>query len=173
MRHHRWHPVASVESGIPETHKYWIHLPDSLTAALRRRSRDLSVQVLEERFLQADTAMPLLGVSAGGRCWSRKVCLRTQYRRWVAAHTLVPAASLERQLADLSRLNNRPLGELLFTTPGVTRDSLEVASTPLGWARRTRYRLAGQPLLVAEFFLDDLIHDEHRRLSALPETDPA
>lgn len=88
------------------------------------------------------------------------------------AHTLVPEHSLEHGLEQLTRLNDRPLGELLFTTPGVTKDHLQVAETPIGWGRRACYRLQGQPLMVTEFFLDDLIRYEHQRLTTLSETDP-
>lgn len=171
IRHYDWQPVQSVPE-IPQAYRYWIELPGSLTQALRQRSRQFSVQVQDERSLALSPAPALLNPGADTEvCWSRKVRLCDGATPWVAAHTLIRQSSLRQGLDELTRLNDRPLGELLFTTPGVTKDSLEVAQTPVGWARRSRYWLEGHPLLVAEFFLDELLHYEHQRLAALSETD--
>jgi chorismate--pyruvate lyase len=63
----------------------------------------------------------------------------------------------------LTQLENKPLGELLFSTPGVTKDHQQVCQTETGWGRRARYLLKNQPLLVSEFFLPALIRHEHER----------
>lgn len=174
MTHYTWRPVALVESDIPKAYRYWIHLPGSLTQALRHRCEDFAVQVLAERSLTLYPPPALLGPKSGAEaCWSRTVCLCAGETPWVAAHTLLLRSSLQQGLDALTRLNDRPLGELLFTTAGVNKDSLEVTRTAFGWGRRSRYWLAGQPLLVAEFFLDELLDDEHKRLTALSQTNPA
>lgn len=173
-RHYHWKPVAATQPRIPQAYRYWIHLPGSLTQALRQRSPAFRVEVLDERHLLINP--PIAGLDSGTgarRYWSRKVRLCDGDRPWVMAHTLVPEHSLRNGLGQLTRLGGRPLGELLFTTPGVTKDNLQVAETPVGWGRRARYRFQGQPLMVTEFFLEDLIRYEHQRLAALSETDPS
>lgn len=174
IRDYTWHPVQSAANDIPLDYRYWVHLHGSLTQALRDRSDDFEVQVLDEGLVTLDPPPAPLRMQAGPQsCWSRKVRLCDGKTPWVAAHTLLLQSSLEQGLEQLTRLNDRPLGELLFTTPDVSKDSIEVAKTPAGWARRARYWLQGHPLLVAEFFLDDLIQYERQRLTSLSETDPS
>jgi len=98
------------------------------------------------------------------------VLLKNGETPWVAAHTLVPETSIQHGLGQLTRLNNKPLGELLFSTPGVSKDHLQTCITPQGWGRRARYLLNHQPLLVSEFFLPELIKYEHQRLTTLHKT---
>ena len=153
---------------IPEAYRYWIHLPGSLTKALKERSSEFSVEVLAQEHIYLST--PIDGFDQRpGACayFSRKVLLKHGQTPWVAAHTLVPETSIRQGLGQLTKLENKPLGELLFSTPGVHKDYLQVCQTDEGWARRARYLLNQQPLLVSEFFLPELIEHEHKRTSSL------
>lgn len=106
--------------------------------------------------------------------WIREVQLLCGDQVWVFARTLVPALTLQRTGRVLTRLGNRPLGDVLFTTPGVQRSPVEIArihspqalyhravgaqhpSPALLWARRSLFYLEQQPLLVCEIFLPAL-----------------
>jgi chorismate--pyruvate lyase len=169
MRLFDWYALDSMTDQLPAVWRYWVQLPGSLTRALQDRSDAFSVQVLAEENLLLDTPLKAFaGQAEQSACWSRQVALCDNKTPWVMAHTLVTQASLAGQLQALTGLNNRPLGELLFTTPGVYKDQLEITRTRDGWGRRARYWLHDCPVLVAEFFMDALLRDEHQRLSPLP-----
>lgn len=169
MRQHDWYAPHELADQLPGPWRYWLELPGSLTRALRERSDTFSVQVLAEGTLTLTTPLAAFAGQANARsCWSRQVALCHGATPWVLAHTLVTQASLADSLTALTRLNNRPLGELLFTTPGVHKDQQQVTRTQHGWGRRTRYWLHDAPVLVAEFFMETLLTHEHQRLSTLP-----
>ena len=150
---------------IPSDYYRWLMLPGSLTAALRARTKFFSVQLISEQFVEIH--WPGARQQITQQCFSRKVMLKDGEQPWVAAHTLVPQQSLDNGLAELTRLANQPLGELLFADPNVSKGLSEVCRSEQGWGRRACYYLHRQPLLVSEFFLPDLISHEHRRTSAL------
>jgi chorismate--pyruvate lyase len=167
-RTHKWRPVPQLGSQIPEQYRLWINLPGSLTRALKERTDDFSVEVIEQTHLYL--SLPLKGFDSrlgAQKFFSRKVLLKSGQTPWVAAHTLVPETSLQHGLNQLTKLENKPLGELLFSTPGVSKDSLEACRTVNGWGRRARYLLKNQPLLVSEYFLPDLIDYEYKRTATL------
>ncbi|MHA7880647.1 MAG: chorismate--pyruvate lyase family protein [Saccharospirillum sp.] len=168
----QWLMQDTAAASIPPASRYWVQLPGSLTRALRERTEAFNVRVIEEG--PVVVARPPASLSdAGTRFWSRKVQLRSETTPWVLAHTLIPQSSLDAGLQRLTELHNRPLGELLFTVSGVRKDAREVACTPFGWARRARFWLNEQPLLVTEFFTEALINHEQQRLTALSETNPS
>jgi len=168
-----WQSLSAAQRAIPDELRYWLALPTSLTQALKRRSNAFSVEVLEQR--RVSLALPIDGFDERlGPCpmFSRKVLLKHGNTPWVAAHTLIPERSLAQGLEQLTQLANRPLGELLFATPGVSKDHQQVCATDQGWGRRARYLLNHQPLLVSEFFLPELIAYEHKRLILLRQAHP-
>lgn len=108
------------------------------------------------------------------RLWVREVRLLCGDQAWVFARTLIPAATLRGRGRGLQQLGERPLGEVLFNSRLVQRSAVEVAKisarqhlyqravaaeltrpTQL-WARRSRFYLNQQPLLVCEIFLPHL-----------------
>ncbi len=161
-----WQDAAETE--VPEQYRYWVNLEGSLTEALRERADDFSVSLIAQENLDivwpADSNNPPVG------CFSRKVLLMNQATPWVAAHTLIPHFSLNNGLEALTKLENKPLGELLFASPNVRKTQRQVCKTSTGWARRALYFLHEQPLLVSEFFLSGLIEHERQRDPSLFET---
>jgi len=169
MRQYHWYDLNTLPDQPAPAWHYWLQLPGSLTQALRDRTPAFSVQVLAEGAMTLDRSLPAFAEQPDARhCWSRQVALCHGDTPWVLAHTLVTRDSLNRSLAALTQLNNRPLGELLFTTPGVRIDQQQITRTRQGWGRRTRYWLHDAPVLVAEFFMETLLSHEHQRLSTLP-----
>lgn len=108
--------------------------------------------------------------------WTREVALHCGDRPLIVARSLIPGGLLQGRHAQLSRLGQRPLGEWLFTNPDLRRLALEFARVEPDrwrglpalaeahgntiWGRRALYRIAGQRLLVCEFFLPELFRLE-------------
>lgn len=153
---HRWFQSAPVQAW-----KDWLLDPGSLTARLQRHSHGkFKVEVTEECWWQgaAPYLTELLGpVTARQRMWSRKVVLLGNGQPWVTAHTLVPMSSLRGPLARIRKLNSRPLGAFLFSHPDLQRPVMHIVPFESGWGRCSVFTLRGTPILVAEFFLADLV----------------
>lgn len=97
-------------------------------------------------------------LAAEHRFWSRKVALVGGNTPWVLAHTLIPEFSLSGPLGRVLELNEKPLGEYLFSHPGLIRSGIDI--TPLAggaWGRRSLFYLFEKPIMVAEFFLPSIL----------------
>lgn len=167
-RHHRWQALSPARASVPSHYRQWITLPGSLTKALKERTPRFRVKVLDQAHIYV--SLPIEGFTEQTgpcACFSRKVLLMDGETPWVAAHTLVPERSLRHGLRQLTRLEDKPLGELLFSSPDVRKDHQQVCQTQEGWGRRARYLLNQQPLLVTEFFLPALVDYEHNRTLTL------
>jgi len=145
--------------------------PGSLTHRLKEMSDGgFNVQVLEEGWGQRSHPGLLQCFHphvTRQRMWSRKVLLRCGETPWVAAHTLIPISSMVGVLKQLRSLRDRPLGEFLFQDPQLQRLQLEITQCDDIWGRRSLFYLRHQPILVAEFFLPELLREDARRLRAL------
>lgn len=167
-RHYQWQPLGRLPSAIPEAYRQWIQLSGSLTKALKKRSDQFNVEIIDEQHIYLASVFEGFEQPHGTQSWfSRKVLLKNGDIPWVAAHTLVPQSSLNNGLTQLTQLENKPLGELLFATAGVSKDHEQTCQTANGWGRRARYLLKQQPLLVSEYFLPELIAYEQARTSPL------
>lgn len=167
-RHYRWQALSPARTSVPAEYRPWLSLPGSLTKALKSRSEQFRVKVLDQSHIYV--SLPIDGFtehSGPCACFSRKVLLMDGDTPWVAAHTLVPESSLRQGLRQLTKLEDKPLGELLFSSPDVRKDHQQVCQTDHGWGRRARYLLHQQPLLVTEFFLPALVHYEQNRTLTL------
>jgi len=160
-------------SELPHGHRRWLldqgSLTERLLAASRRR---LAVEVLQQRWQRASTSeYRLLAIPHRQHCLVREVLLHCAGQPWVYARSVLPACSLRGELRHLRHFDNRPLGQLLFTTPGMQRSPFEIARMAARdlpraarppqqaaqkdalWGRRSRFVLYNKPLLVSEIFL--------------------
>ncbi|MGY5451739.1 chorismate--pyruvate lyase family protein [Agarivorans sp. MS3-6] len=144
----------------------WLLYPGSLTARLREHCQHFSINVLFEGY-QEIAEHERMSLACAGPYWIREVLLLCDGKAWVFARSIIPQSSLEGDAAAVSQLNNKPLGELLFTEKG-QRQSLEIGLIDKAssiyqyandnvalWGRRSRFILDSAPLLVAEVFLPD------------------
>lgn len=166
-RQHDWQPLEKIAAKVPAHYLYWLNLPGSLTKALKTRSDDFNVEVISESFINDSLQFNGFEQATSQRWFSRMVLLKSGQITWVAAHTLVPQSSLNGGLNQLTELNNKPLGELLFSSSEVIKDHQQICQTNSGWGRRARYQLHQQPLLVSEYFLPELIDYEQKRTASL------
>ena len=102
------------------------------------------------------------------RALIREVILFGNHQPWVHARSIIPIKTLTGRLRKLRKLDNRPLGALLFSDPGMARGPIEISNLPMlePWSssvrstygsplqgRRSLFWLDGKPLLVSEVFL--------------------
>lgn len=157
--------------------RVWITDRGSLTARIVNHFADFNLQRLRQTRAQplADECRAL-SVRRAERVVLREVLLRDASRALVFAHTVAHPHDLRGAWRGLSRLGARPLAEMLFHDPTVSRMPMEyrridarhrlcqlacnaagIAVQPL-WARRSVFLRYGRPLLVTEVFLPDLIN---------------
>ncbi|MCA3020412.1 MAG: chorismate lyase [Rhodocyclaceae bacterium] len=152
------------------TLRKWITDRGSLTARivgnfddfnLVRLGQQLVVPLIDER--------RALGLRRGELAMVREVVLRSGVTPLVFAHTAVNPRDLADAWRGLSRLGSRPLAEMLFHDPLVSRMPIEYRKLRQGhallrrggissdtWARRSVFLKHGQPLMVTEVFLPSL-----------------
>jgi chorismate--pyruvate lyase len=151
----------------------WLVSKSSLTQRLIDRcSEDFKVRVLAqaiERPLASEAE--ILELPRCRYSFVRQVQLLCGDMPIVYARTVIPYEIALNRLRGLTRLGARPLGAVLFSTPGMRRGEIQLAKiTPLQrlystahqgigglsqpiWGRRSLFYLYNQPLLVSEIFL--------------------
>ncbi|MFV8818867.1 chorismate--pyruvate lyase family protein [Haliea sp. E17] len=169
-REPHWRPAERFTNAeLPAVHRRWLLDDGSLTGRLieldagsfgvRRLYQGWSVPRLSER--------RLLNLPARQTAIVREVLLTLDNRAVVFARSVLPVAILQGRLAHLRRLQNKPLGAILFRDPGMQRSPFELARLPGDsgylprelwqpqalWGRRSCFRLRGHDLMVSEVFL--------------------
>ena len=154
----------------------WLIDQGSLTRRLQQRcGRHFSVRVLGQRWQNPtiDEAR-LLRLPPRQVVLLRQVQLLCDQRVLVYARSVIPLASLRGRHRRLKLLGDKPLGAYLFADPSLRRERIELASIGPGdalfgvalsagdpncdriWGRRSLFTLAGNSLLVSEYFLPEL-----------------
>lgn len=163
---------------MPAAVKSWTYETGSLTQRLRSYlGSALTVKVLHQGWYKPFlTEARLLDKQVNPYCLVREVMLHANGNPLILARTIIPAETLKATHRNLSHLGNRPLGEVIFSYPELARLALQVSSVDLTlWthdvrscvdittptpARRTVYVIAGKPMLVSEFFLPVVLHQD-------------
>ncbi len=164
-----WHPYTVPRRDLAPVLRQWLINPDSLTARLQQLSAgDFSVRILSQCWRRPHhSEARTLGIDPRQLALIREVVLYGRGQPWVYARSILPRTTLTGRLRRLARLDNRPLGQLLFSDPTMYRSPIEIAcytpdhpqlpTTPANnvlWARRSSFFLDNKPLLVCETFLD-------------------
>lgn len=147
----------------------WLRERGSLTERLRRAWGDVAVQPLQEAHtppLPHEAAR--LNLAPGEAVWLRCVQLVCRGQPRLYARTVIPAWGPHNPWAEVQRLGQQPLGELLFRLPDLQRSGFEWAHGAR-WphtvrdaapARRCVFVRQGAPLLLTEVFLDLAPHTD-------------
>lgn len=155
---------------VPVRLKSFLRERGSLTRRLQEASGDaLSLELRRQDWRRPRRSESLaLGLAPGRLAVIREVTLLGAGVPWVAARSIMPAATLTGPYRYLRRPLPEPLGALLHRDPSITRGFIEVAHlSGLGkreashnhlafaslWLRRSIYYLRNRPLLVTEAFL--------------------
>ncbi len=162
---------AGVHVNIPADVASWVFESNSLTARLRGYYQDqFAVKILFHQWRPAfldETRQ--LHQTPRKYYLVREVLLHSGETPLILARTILPEKTIKIARRNLSHLGTRPLGEVIFSYPGLERLQLEVSRVSDGywnpqitaeirengtvWGRRTVYAIHQQPLLVSEFFL--------------------
>ncbi len=104
----------------------------------------------------------------------RESYLNCDNKKLVYARTIIPKQTLKRKNQNLTRLGQKPLGEILFRNDKIYRDDIKFAritrlnklhsrakgncniSSDL-YSRQSLYYIKNKPLLVFEVFLPDIV----------------
>lgn len=160
MRAMEWLPADdATRARFSEETWSWISETGSLTQRLKAMCDGrFSLHVVDAREAPLDAdAAAAMGLAPGARAQRREVELRCAGEACIHAVSWLPAATLAGGGRGLDALGGRPLGDALFAHPAMTRGPIEVAVRDDGTpARRSVFRLAGDPLLVCEYFLPAL-----------------
>lgn len=146
----------------------WLLDRSSLTARLRAiAGESFKVTVLRQSLAKPrlDEALAL-SIPASKYVMIREVILWGHDEPWVYARSVFPMGAVSGSLRFLRKLGNRPLGDLLFHNPRVTRGTISVSySTPASlrsygitrttWSRRSLFTYNNHTLLVSETFIPD------------------
>ncbi len=159
---------------IPEQAASWIYEPESITRRLRcLYNNQVDVEILfHHHSLPFLSENQLLRQSNKQYSLIREVMLRSNGSPLILARTVIPKRTLHGAQRILSRLGNKPLGEVIFSYPKLQRLEMQVCKIepsqwcpeiknridlnhPI-WARRTIYAIKNRQLLVSEFFLPEI-----------------
>jgi len=135
-----------------------------------------SVRVLAQQWVRAEAdECRLLNIAYRHRVLSRQVQLCCDETVLVYARSLIPLNTLSGKHARLRYLGEKPLGDYLFSHPGLLRSHQQIAkitandplfNTARGgcrlecdqiWGRRSLFSIDKKRLLVSEYFLPGLI----------------
>ncbi len=137
---------------MPKNVLSWVLDDCSLTAKLRQKFSDFSVNVLSQR---QTTAHPNEGnvLDFTGEVVVREVELLGGGQAVVFARSVIPVSADTR---GLLLIGCKPLGEILFNDDQIKRGALQITRTGNIWGRRSVFTIGTTKLLVSEFFLEQL-----------------
>ena len=137
---------------VPDTIMHWLDDDQSLTAKLKRKFGDFAVNVLLQTQLEPHENETTL-LSFKGDSIIREVELLGNDQVMVFARSVIPITN---DTKNLLMIGSKPLGEVLFNDPTITRGPLQITHTGSTWGRRSTFTIGTTKLLVSEFFLECL-----------------
>ncbi len=167
-----WKPVERFTSlNLPPADRAWLLDDGSLTGRLIELDQGLfSVRRLFQGWqVPLPSERRLLDIPCRQQALIREVVLALDDCPVVFARSVIPYSSLTGELAHLRRLQNRPLGAILFGNAGMHRSPFELAmmqgqedylpvslrQQPPLWGRRSCFDVRGKQLMVSEVFLQE------------------
>lgn len=156
-----WQSIKSVT--LPKMVGDWLADSSSMTKRLRAQCQNtLKIEVIEHRWAQAtDQDSTYLSLSPNTKIINREVILYCYDQPWMYARTVLPYQLVEAVGTELIELGERPIGELLFADPDMTRSEFEVAELTNGnteYNRATRFAKVNDVSLWARRSIFDLPH---------------
>jgi len=137
---------------VPDAVMYWLDDSRSLTAKLKTKFNDFAVNVVSQTQLKPyQNESEVLGFE--GDSIIREVELLGGDQIMVFARSVIPVTN---DTKDLLSIGSKPLGEVLFNDPTITRGQLQITHTGSTWGRRSTFTIGTTKLLVSEFFLENL-----------------
>jgi chorismate-pyruvate lyase len=181
-----WTNISTVGAEyMPPSVREWISKPFVLSEALRRVCGNFAVKISDQSvkplYSEEISALKCYGSESG---YVRETYLGDTTNPLVYARVSMPESTYAAYKIQLDNLGSRPIGEtLLYKDPSLTRSEFEVKRLTQNdellfdalvhhefhravieknarahelWARRSVFRLGGNPLLITEVFMPDI-----------------
>ncbi|MDC9507630.1 MULTISPECIES: chorismate--pyruvate lyase family protein [Pseudoalteromonas] len=114
---------ASLVNNLSALEQEWLFELHSLTAKLKSNAQSFSVKVLNEQtFTLSDAQQQLLG-SNTNKALNREVLLLCDNTPMVYAQSWLPSTQTQ---TTLHNMGARPLGDVIFQHPELTRSNIEI-----------------------------------------------
>lgn len=133
----------------------WLLESGSMTRRFKQYCDKITVSPQRECFITRDrlNAEEAEQLPPSVRYWLREIVLSGDAQPWLLGRTVIPQETLSGPDQALVNLGALPLGSYLFSSNNLTRDYIHLGQQAEHWARRSRLRLSGKPLLLTEIFL--------------------
>lgn len=149
----------NLAGAIPQQLKDWLIHKGSFMERLKEHGiLDAKINVLEESWQTPwESECEILQIQSPALV--RVVTIESENKCWMYARTVFTKAILEGEYACLARLENRPLGSILFKDGTLTRREFEylaLYNTDMV-ARRSLFSRDEKSLLLTEVFMPDML----------------
>ncbi|EFE96653.1 chorismate lyase [Serratia odorifera] len=146
--------LTAPHSEVPAAVNDWLMELGSMTRRFERHCQRVHVEPQREGFIsRAELGDEAEHLPESPRYWLREIVLLGDNQPWLLGRTVIPLETLTGPDQALVDLGTVPLGRYLFSSDALTRDYIHIGRQDDLWARRSRLRLAGKPLLLTELFL--------------------
>lgn len=180
--HNHWLPAEQIDQITTDAlAQSWLLEKGSITLRLKQKMPDLQVQVLEQGLINSDLnnsdshnpelsiqpteaqKLGLIAPKSHNQAWLRTVLIQNKQQNLIYARTVIPNFQPANPWYQIQQLGNKPLGEILFTNPDLTRSSFEFSNYQnqdsskifsANPARRCVFQHDQFPLLLTEVFLE-------------------
>jgi len=178
-----WEPLwlenrQGMRHKLPYNVQSWTYESGSLTQRLRNFYGDgVAVKILLQRWHTPFLSeRRLLRLPENQYSLTREILLHANGKPLILARTIIPAVTVKVAKRNLSKLGNRPLGEIIFSYPKLERIAMDVTliepstwtqsaiaevdiNQPI-WGRRTVYAIAHKQMLVSEVFFSEVFYGD-------------
>ncbi|NLA50706.1 MAG: chorismate lyase [Alcaligenaceae bacterium] len=114
-----------LNASFTDVEKYWLSRPGALTSGLRKVG-EFSIRVLNEylAYVKEDEAYPL-GLAINQKVWVREILMSINGKMAVFARSITELNASRTTWQGIRALNARPLADILYNDPAITRGSFE------------------------------------------------
>lgn len=171
-----WLPAQQITSELPSKFSPWLLDLQSMTQAMRRAAKQMTVTLLDQTWQYPSLSeAQYLHLDPEFYTLVREVYLLGDGVNWAYGRTVIPHTLFSGEYTHLlQELDDRPIGDVLFSQPGVLRQQLEIArldasqlefqqalakhscsATEL-WGRRAQFHVFNSCLSVSEIIFPEI-----------------
>jgi len=143
---------------LTETQWHWLSSRGSLTQKIREYTQGKIALILNFQTWQLpnDDEIEFLNMPLDEIALVREINWIYKDQVWVKGRVIIPKSSTVGQGKSLMTIDERSLGEILFTDPNLKRDEFYYHQYNQTATRRSIFHFHKKPILVQEQFLFDL-----------------
>ena len=168
----------TLQTELSPKQREWLTSTGSLTQQLRTLTNgEINHQLFLARWDNAleDEALAL-NISPNSDVWLREIGWYYHGTLWVFARVVIPRSSIQNEAAQLTKIGNQSLGDVLFQDPTLKQQILPLFTlnnthpyaTRCKIAKRSIFTFHDQPLLVTEMFLTPFFDFVENHTDAIP-----